>query len=202
MGWPHSVADFCDFVGTGGSADHQSKPHNAGEVNSLIVDRDATVKVFVVGPNDRLCINMRDATPRYQGTGSLLRTDNNLTESGTEGGSRQLVWLDRACHSHGSAHRIPGQVPREGPVRPEPSNRGARYKGAHGPDHSVTPRWPKEPGGSASLGLTPAPNPLFSSGLAPFGQGTSDYVASALPRLPPDLLLTTRGTLLGSSFRA
>jgi hypothetical protein len=86
VGWSHSVAEFCDGVNSPDNMDMQAKPHNAGEFNTLMVDHDANVQIFPVGPSDRLCLNMRNATPRYSGTARFHRTDNNFTETGTEGG--------------------------------------------------------------------------------------------------------------------
>jgi len=86
IGWTHSVADFCDAIGTLNLVDAQLRPHDAGEINSLMVDREAPVQIYSVGPTDRLCLNLRGATPLYQGTARFQRTDNNFTETGTEGG--------------------------------------------------------------------------------------------------------------------
>jgi hypothetical protein len=85
-GWPNSVADLCNEVGDGDLMDFQEKPHTAGEVNAMISNRDVSVQILALGPDDRLCRDLQQAPVLYAGTGALRRTDNNFTETGTEGG--------------------------------------------------------------------------------------------------------------------
>jgi hypothetical protein len=85
-GWPGSIADLCNSVGTGDLMDFQVKPHSEAEVNAMISNRDATVQILALEPDQRLCRDLQNAPVLYQGTAALRRTDNNFTEFGTEGG--------------------------------------------------------------------------------------------------------------------
>lgn len=85
-GWPGSVAQLCNGVGTGDLMDFQVKPHSAAEVNAMISNRNASVQILALTPDQRLCRDLQNAPVLYQGTAALRRTDNNFTDSGTEGG--------------------------------------------------------------------------------------------------------------------
>jgi hypothetical protein len=85
-GWPGSVADLCNGVGTGDLMDFQVKPHSEAELNAMISNRNASVQILGLEPDKLLCRDLQNAPVLYQGTAALRRTDNNFTESGTEGG--------------------------------------------------------------------------------------------------------------------
>lgn len=92
-GWPGTVASFCDHLAAGDvfefaeKMDQQTKPHIADEVNALLVDRETSVQILeLASPAVRLCRDLREAPVLYSGTAAFHRTDNNLTETGTEGG--------------------------------------------------------------------------------------------------------------------
>jgi hypothetical protein len=84
-GWPGSVADLCNEVGTGDLMDFQVKPHTAGELNAMITNRDAFVQILALTPTQRLCRDLQEDPVLYRGTAFLRRTDNDFTETGTEG---------------------------------------------------------------------------------------------------------------------
>src|SRR5438128_1123079 len=84
-GFESSVDDVCKGLGIFDEASFQVKTLHADEVNSLLVDRGQAVQVFAFIPG-RICLTLRGVTPVARGTVNWRRTDNNFTETGTEGG--------------------------------------------------------------------------------------------------------------------
>jgi hypothetical protein len=84
VGLQNTIADFCNDAGEFDLMDFQVKPHSAGEVSSLILDGDAAVQIVALAPPT--CANLSGAPVLYSGTAAYRRTDNNFTETGTEGG--------------------------------------------------------------------------------------------------------------------
>lgn len=84
VGLESSIADFCNGVGGEDIMDFQVKPHSAGEVNSLIVDRDVPAQIVALVPPT--CAALSGAPVLYRGTAAFHRTDNNFTATGLEGG--------------------------------------------------------------------------------------------------------------------
>jgi hypothetical protein len=91
-GLQSTVADMCGGLGESHLADHQFKPHNAGELNSLIVDRTSPVQILELPaePGD-FCEDLSGAPVLYRGTAAFRRLDNNLTSTGLEG-RRANTW--------------------------------------------------------------------------------------------------------------
>jgi hypothetical protein len=88
IGIRSSLAAFCDGLDDFNLADWQLKPHQLGEVTSLITMRDATIQVLAlpaVSQGD-FCLDFAGQPVLYRGTGSVQRTDNNFTPTGTDGG--------------------------------------------------------------------------------------------------------------------
>jgi hypothetical protein len=87
QGLENTVADLCADLGEFALADFQLKPHNAGEVNSLLVALSSHVQILALPaePGD-FCEDLSGAPVLYSGTAALHRTDNNFTETGSEGG--------------------------------------------------------------------------------------------------------------------
>lgn len=87
IGLENTIAELCSEEGEFDLAALQLKPHEFGEVNSLITMQDAPVQVFAIPDNPQgFCTDLAGAPVLYSGTASLQRTDNNFTETGTEGG--------------------------------------------------------------------------------------------------------------------
>lgn len=88
-GLENSIADLCNDLGEFALGDFQLKPHNLDEVNSNIVDRDSPVQILAIPPEglgESFCADFSGAPVLYSGTVAFHRTDNNLTETGSEGG--------------------------------------------------------------------------------------------------------------------
>jgi hypothetical protein len=85
----NTVADLCADLGEFDLMDLQLKPHSADEVNSLIVDRESPVQILAIPPEglgESFCADFSGAPVLYSGTAAFRETDNNETETGTEGG--------------------------------------------------------------------------------------------------------------------
>jgi hypothetical protein len=86
-GLQNTIADFCNGLGQLDLMDFQVKPHSAGEVEALIVDRVSSVQIVALPANPTdLCTDLSGAPVLYRGTAAFHRTDNNFTPTGTEGG--------------------------------------------------------------------------------------------------------------------
>jgi hypothetical protein len=114
IGIESTIADLCDEdevdAGEIKFADIQVKSHELGEVNSLILARDAAVQILAI-PEDfqgeDLCADFAGEPVLYSGTGSIQRTDNNLTESGTEGGrANSFGWTSQGQVTDASGNRL------------------------------------------------------------------------------------------------
>jgi hypothetical protein len=90
VGLNTTVADFCEGAEDPFDlASFQIKPHQLGEVNSLITAKSISIQVLAIPADfagEDFCEDFADQPVLYSGTGSLRRTDNNFTETGTEGG--------------------------------------------------------------------------------------------------------------------
>jgi hypothetical protein len=88
IGLQNSIADLCNDLGVLDLADFQLKPHQLGEVNSLINTKSATIQILAIPPESQgdFCLDFAGQPVLYQGTGTFQRTDNNLTPTGSEGG--------------------------------------------------------------------------------------------------------------------
>jgi hypothetical protein len=88
IGIASSLEAFCDGLDDFDLADFQLKPHQLGEVNSLVTMRDATIQVLAIPAVSQgdFCLDFAGQPVLYQGTGSVQRTDNNFTPTGTDGG--------------------------------------------------------------------------------------------------------------------
>jgi hypothetical protein len=88
IGLQNTVADLCNDLGEFDLMDFQIKPHELGERNSVIVNRQASVQVLAIPAVSQgdFCADFAGAPVLYSGTGSFLRTDNNFTPTGSEGG--------------------------------------------------------------------------------------------------------------------
>lgn len=89
IGLNTTIAEFCEGAEDPFSlADVQIKPHEHGEVNSLIVSKSTPIQIVAIPEESEgdFCADFADQPVLYSGTGSVQRTDNNLTETGTEGG--------------------------------------------------------------------------------------------------------------------
>lgn len=88
IGLRNTVTDLCNDLGDADFMDFQLKPHDLGEQNSLIVNRNASVQILAIPAVSQgdFCADFAGAPVLYSGTGSFHRTDNNLTPTGTEGG--------------------------------------------------------------------------------------------------------------------
>jgi hypothetical protein len=88
IGIVSSIQAFCDGLEDFNLADVQLKPHELGEVSSRINMKDATIQVLAlpaVSQGD-FCLDFAGQPVLYRGTGSVQRTDNNFTPTGTNGG--------------------------------------------------------------------------------------------------------------------
>jgi len=77
-------------------------------VNSLITMRDAPVQILAAPaePQD-FCGDLSGAPVLYSGTASLQRTDNNLTETGTEGGrANSFGWTAQGVVTDASGEAV------------------------------------------------------------------------------------------------
>ncbi len=88
QGLENTVADLCADLGEFALVDFQLKPHNAGEINSLLVALTSPMQVVALPaePSGDFCEDLSGAPVLYSGTVALHRTDNNFTETGSEGG--------------------------------------------------------------------------------------------------------------------
>jgi hypothetical protein len=88
IGIVSSIESFCDGLDDFNLADFQLKPHQLGEVNSLMTMRNATIQILPIPavPQGDFCVDFANQPVLYRGTGSVQRTDNNFTPTGTNGG--------------------------------------------------------------------------------------------------------------------
>jgi hypothetical protein len=86
IGLRNTLAEFCAYIDDFELMQFQIKLHSAGEVNALIVDREAPVQILALGPDQLLCRDLQDAPVLYRGTAAFRRLDNNFTPTGTDGG--------------------------------------------------------------------------------------------------------------------
>jgi hypothetical protein len=90
IGLNTTVAEFCEGAEDPFDlASFQIKPHQLGEVNSLITAKNISIQVFAIPADfagEDFCEDFADQPVLYSGTGSLVRTDNNFTPTGSEGG--------------------------------------------------------------------------------------------------------------------
>jgi hypothetical protein len=88
QGLENTVADLCAGLGEFALVDFQLKPQNAGEVNSLLVALSSPVQILALPAESSgdFCEDFSGAPVLYSGTVALHRTDNNFTETGSEGG--------------------------------------------------------------------------------------------------------------------
>jgi hypothetical protein len=88
-GLTNSIADLCNDLGEFDLMDFQLRPHSRAEVNSLIVDHEAQVQILAFPPGglgEGFCSDFSGAPVLYSGVAAFHRTDNNFTETGSEGG--------------------------------------------------------------------------------------------------------------------
>jgi hypothetical protein len=83
-GLQNTVADLCADLGEFDLGDIQLKPHSAGEVNGLVMDGTSSVQILALAPVT--CEDLSGAPVLYSGTATFHRTDNNQTQTGSEGG--------------------------------------------------------------------------------------------------------------------
>jgi hypothetical protein len=88
IGLSSSIADFCGGADAFEPADFQVKPHQLGEVNSLVKSGEVTIQILAIPAETQgdFCLDFAGAPVLYQGTGRFVRTDNNFTPTGTNGG--------------------------------------------------------------------------------------------------------------------
>jgi hypothetical protein len=89
IGLNTTVAEFCAGAEDPfDPADFQVKPHQLGEVNSLIISKSTTIQILPIPAESEgdFCADFADQPVLYSGTGSIVRTDNNFTATGTNGG--------------------------------------------------------------------------------------------------------------------
>jgi hypothetical protein len=93
-GLASSIADFCAGLGQVNIMDLQLKPHDAGQINSHIVDRVASIQVVAEPPGltDDLCAGIRNAPVLYRGTANFKRTDNLFGDPATVGRAASVGW--------------------------------------------------------------------------------------------------------------
>ena len=97
-GLQNTIADLCAGLHEVDLADVQQKPHSAGEINALIVDRESPVQIlaFAAEPTGDFCTDFSGAPVLYSGTVAFRRIDNNQTLDGSEGGrANSFGWTSR-----------------------------------------------------------------------------------------------------------
>lgn len=94
-GLESSLADLCAGLGQFSIMNFQLKPHDAGQINSHIVDRLAPVQVVAepAGITDDLCAGgIGNAPVLYRGTVNFKRTDNLFGDPATVGKAASVGW--------------------------------------------------------------------------------------------------------------
>lgn len=94
-GLESSLADLCAGLGQFSIMDFQLKPHDAGQINSHIVDRVAPVQIVAepAGITDDLCAGGIGNMPvLYRGAANFKRTDNLFGDPATVGKAASVGW--------------------------------------------------------------------------------------------------------------